>query len=152
MLIQNRSRKRALLLDDDVSCIAMVRGRGVVCQRVGMRAPDFGDAPLFVYQKGLISPPSQRNAQIAIKELISPFKITTPSGTAHVPWYHFSWLPTREHRLLPANPDSLIECFNVFKNLTAQMSLSCGRMPTTGHSPLNGMWRFSKTKQAGLTP
>lgn len=92
----------------------------MVCQRVGMRAPDFGDAPLFVYKKGLISPPSQRNAQIAIKELISPFKITTPSGTAHVPWYHFSWLPTREHRLLPANPDSLIECFNVFKNLTAQ--------------------------------
>lgn len=116
--MNRRTRKRAFSMPlDDVSCMALNDSGGIVCQNMGGPTANFGDGPIFVYQKGLLAPKSIKRTH---RNRLSNFKITTPGGSAHVPWSHFAWIPSRETRVIEGSGEDLVECVNMFQTLTSQ--------------------------------
>lgn len=96
--MNRRNRKRAISLPlETVSCAAIVEQGEIVCQHVGTPSVDFGDDPIYVYQKGLLPPKAVSRCH---RSLLSNFKIATSGGSVHVPWSHFAHIPTPEKRIL----------------------------------------------------
>lgn len=104
-MLSRRDRKRALSMSlHQVACVALDDNGELVCQNIGGNTVNFGEDPVFVYQKGLLPPEETTRCY---KSLLSNFKITTPSGSVNVPWCHFSWMPDHESRILGGDGDEL---------------------------------------------